>query len=280
MRTNPVRAKLRSQKGASIIFALFFFIVCAVIGSIVLTAATAAAGRAKGVREANNRYYAVNSAADVLEHELEKSGAWVRKTTTQTETTTAVSTLTTANGVTTENASPPTPSSGNPVTEYTQGDAEYTQGDAQITPLLRKVAEAESSVGEPFAGLRDLTINHSTDILDSKVTFVKDAVTSYTGVGGTPENNACNMKIQVTDSTGQYYLVLVCPAHIDERREEKVTSSTIKVTNDTTPGAPAGQKNKTETTVKEVTIVRTITWSVSSVVKASSTIVPSEGGEP
>jgi hypothetical protein len=70
LKMQKLRTKLRSEQGASILFALFFFIVCAVIGSIVLTAATAAAGRLSRVKEMDERYYAVNSAAQVLEKEI------------------------------------------------------------------------------------------------------------------------------------------------------------------------------------------------------------------
>ena len=79
MEMQKLREKLRSEQGASILFALFFFIVCAVIGSIVLTAATAAAGRLSRVKEMDERYYAVNSAAQVLEKEINSAVVYVRQ---------------------------------------------------------------------------------------------------------------------------------------------------------------------------------------------------------
>ena len=79
LKMQKLRTKLRSEQGASILFALFFFIVCAVIGSIVLTAATAAAGRLSRVKEMDERYYAVNSAAQVLEKEINSAVVYVRQ---------------------------------------------------------------------------------------------------------------------------------------------------------------------------------------------------------
>ena len=61
-----VRNKIRSRRGASLTFALLLFLVCAVIGSVVLTAGTVAAGRMAQVAEMDQRYYSVNSAARLL----------------------------------------------------------------------------------------------------------------------------------------------------------------------------------------------------------------------
>ena len=70
---NRFKKKLRSQTGASITFALLLFLVCAVVGSAVLTAGTAAAGRMAKVAEYDQRYYAVTSAAELLHKLLEES---------------------------------------------------------------------------------------------------------------------------------------------------------------------------------------------------------------
>ena len=58
--------KLRSQTGASITFALLLFLVCGVLCSVILTAATAASGRMSQIAETDQRYYAVTSAAELL----------------------------------------------------------------------------------------------------------------------------------------------------------------------------------------------------------------------
>ena len=67
----PISKKLRSKRGASITFALLLFLVCAVIGSVVLAAGTAASGRLSKLTEMDSRYYSVNSAAELLAETLD-----------------------------------------------------------------------------------------------------------------------------------------------------------------------------------------------------------------
>lgn len=81
-----IRRKARSQEGASITFALLLFLVCAIISSVVIVAATAAAGRASKMAEMDQRYYAVNSAAELLRDMLEKQSVTITLTTTTTDT--------------------------------------------------------------------------------------------------------------------------------------------------------------------------------------------------
>ena len=61
-----IKNKLRSQTGASISFALLLFLVCAVLCSVIIVAATAASGRMSGIAETDQRYYAVTSAAELM----------------------------------------------------------------------------------------------------------------------------------------------------------------------------------------------------------------------
>ena len=68
---HKLKQKLKSQTGASITFALLLFLVCAVVGSAVLVAGTAAAGRMSKVAEMDQRYYAVNSAARLLMEQID-----------------------------------------------------------------------------------------------------------------------------------------------------------------------------------------------------------------
>ncbi len=65
-----IKKKLNSERGASITWALLIFLVCAVVGSAVLVAGTAAAGRMKNLAENDQRYYAVSSAAGLLRDAL------------------------------------------------------------------------------------------------------------------------------------------------------------------------------------------------------------------
>lgn len=64
--------KLRSQDGASLIISLTLFLVCAVISSVVIVAATAVGGRASQLPEMDQRYYAVSSAAELIRDLVEE----------------------------------------------------------------------------------------------------------------------------------------------------------------------------------------------------------------
>ncbi len=66
-----VLKKIRSRKGASITFALLAFLVCAVVSSVVLAAASASAGRASDLAAMDQRYYAVSSAAQLFRDTLD-----------------------------------------------------------------------------------------------------------------------------------------------------------------------------------------------------------------
>ena len=65
MRT--IKAKLRSRRGASITFALLLFLVCAIISSVVIVAASTVGGRMSGLREMDQRYYGATTAARTLQ---------------------------------------------------------------------------------------------------------------------------------------------------------------------------------------------------------------------
>lgn len=64
---NGLKRKFNNQKGASITWALLIFLVCTVVGSAVLVAGTAAAGRMSRLADSEQRYYAVTSTADLLQ---------------------------------------------------------------------------------------------------------------------------------------------------------------------------------------------------------------------
>ncbi len=84
-----LRRKLASRRGASITFALLLFLVCTVIGVIVLVAGTASAGRFSRLSESDSRYYAVSSAAQLLRDEIRGREVTVtRSRTTQVTVTT------------------------------------------------------------------------------------------------------------------------------------------------------------------------------------------------
>lgn len=77
--------KLRSSCGSSILFALLLLLVCTVIGSVVLTAGTAAAGRLAETAEMDQRFYAVQSAAQLFKEKFDGQTVEIVRTKTTTE---------------------------------------------------------------------------------------------------------------------------------------------------------------------------------------------------
>lgn len=65
-----LQEKLRSQRGATLSMAMLLFLICAVVGGVILAAATAAAGRLNQIAETDRRYYNVTSAVQVLSEQI------------------------------------------------------------------------------------------------------------------------------------------------------------------------------------------------------------------
>lgn len=66
-----IRAKLHSSSGASMVFALMFLLLCTTVGAVILTAASANAGRLSRQRAQQQDYLTVSSAAELVRNELE-----------------------------------------------------------------------------------------------------------------------------------------------------------------------------------------------------------------
>jgi|GEM_PF-2489935 len=67
---NSLQQKLQGRRGASILLALMFFLICAAIGAIVLTAAFSNAGRMSHMRDDQTAHLSVSSAAKLVRAEL------------------------------------------------------------------------------------------------------------------------------------------------------------------------------------------------------------------
>ena len=81
---NAMKNKIKSQRGASITFALLLFLVCAMVSSVVIVAATTAGGRMSNLPDIDQRYYAVSSAAELLGKALNEQVVTVIKRRTRT----------------------------------------------------------------------------------------------------------------------------------------------------------------------------------------------------
>ncbi|MDD3277259.1 MAG: hypothetical protein PHG16_00035 [Lachnospiraceae bacterium] len=66
-----MREKCKSSSGATIILALLFFLMCALAGSVILAAGTAASGRVAGLKQAEQAYYNVTSAAKTIQSQID-----------------------------------------------------------------------------------------------------------------------------------------------------------------------------------------------------------------
>lgn len=66
-----MRKKLQSQKGASMLIALVFFLLCTTVGTVVLTAASSNVGQLTHVQDQRQAYLATASAARLLREEVE-----------------------------------------------------------------------------------------------------------------------------------------------------------------------------------------------------------------
>lgn len=61
-----MKDKLSRRRGAALLYAMMFFLFCALVGTIVVTAAAANAGKAAKMREEQQEYLAVRSAAKLV----------------------------------------------------------------------------------------------------------------------------------------------------------------------------------------------------------------------
>ncbi len=86
--------KVRSNRGASLSMALLLFLVCAILGAVVLTSATSAVGRIAQMAETDQRYYRVTSAAELLADAIENETVTIVRTKTRTEKVTTAYTVT------------------------------------------------------------------------------------------------------------------------------------------------------------------------------------------
>ncbi len=133
---NRIKNKLRSRTGASITFALLLFLVCAVLCSVILSAATAASGRMAGIAQTDQRYYAVTSACEMMRDMVggEDSAVTVVKKTTTKSTTKYVDGAVNGSSVT------ETTNAYTVKTASSSGD--YTEGEFKADPVTLKSTEA------------------------------------------------------------------------------------------------------------------------------------------
>ena len=65
-----VQRKIEDRSGASLSVALLFFLVCAIVGSILIAAASVSMGRMKDIEKGEQERYAVDSAMELIAEKL------------------------------------------------------------------------------------------------------------------------------------------------------------------------------------------------------------------
>lgn len=71
MTMSTMTKKLKSKSGISLAIALVFFLLCAMVGTVVLSAASVSAGKTAREREAYRQTLAMTSAANLLKEDLQ-----------------------------------------------------------------------------------------------------------------------------------------------------------------------------------------------------------------
>lgn len=128
-----VRKKLASKCGASIVLALVFFLICTVVGGIVLTSAVSNAGRLSHAESEQQAYLTSSSAAQLVRDEL------------QNQEFQAVTTTVDANAPTTVYPSTP---SGQILAETVTAWAKYRMGDSLLPSGVLTITATEDSIDD------------------------------------------------------------------------------------------------------------------------------------
>ena len=231
--------------------ALLLFLVCAVIGAVVLTAATASAGRLSGLAGMDQRYYSVSSAAELLVNQL------CDKTVTITKTETTEVTKTTKykeeNGEISEDTN-------DPIDDVTTTSVQYQIGENNPTG--------------------DLTLSDSMSFLTQRaINIIKNESSNYSGSFKLQHSDAslnCDVdwvidtdkKLNLTIKSGSdgeaYKLRLVLVPYVSEEKNTYSSDSAPTVT------TTAIGYNRIITTTTVETTVSTIKWTFGEIVKEVS----------
>ena len=75
---DKIKGKLRSRQGMSLLLALLAFLICAVAGSVLLTAGTASSGTISERVKMDRRYFSVTSAAEFLREKFDEKSVSVK----------------------------------------------------------------------------------------------------------------------------------------------------------------------------------------------------------
>lgn len=161
-------SKLRSQKGASLILAAVYFLICAFVGGTVLAAATSGSAHLKDRKSDEQAFLVQRSAARVIEQELSVTDGYLQAVITPGET---------------------------PALELTNASPSELQELVAQAALVRYKGE-KATVDETTEG--DLTLTMSAD-------SVSDVVSVHYEVG---DNYDLTVSLKGEDGTGILYVFM------------------------------------------------------------------------
>lgn len=249
---NKILNKLRSKDGASITFALLLFLVCAVLCSVILAAATAAAGRLSKLPEADQRYYAVASAAKLLRDVFkEEPTVSVVKVTVTEETTTYTSGVPSTPAITSTDTK--TYLIKKKESDIRESDiVAANEIDAVTIDTIQKDAAKNISNTTTLSG-RKLSVTSSVNnILAVDILEDLDADGNIT----LKLNNKYNAKGNDPAPGEQYYMQLLFGADKTETTKTKTVNISSKAVSETV------YEVKSKTTKTEIT---TLTWNLTGI---------------
>ncbi len=264
--------KLRSESGASVVMALLLFLVCSVVGALVLTAATAAAGRSAKLAENDQRYYSVASAAELLSKELD--GSTVRIVRTQTVTTTNASIFTVTPGGIIESVQPEekntvyTASAG---TVSSVSDVEFknysvdTSSMSLLTALTSRlifpdgICDPNNMMEYSFPGISSAFEQNISVSAGSVPAGVDASSLKVKAVFAAQTNGTIIVTLSNDNSSDNFQLILTIKPSLKETRVSAPKQETSNVEE------RANGYVKTDVSVQTSQIIDDVTWSVVSI---------------
>ena len=252
--------KLNNTHGASILFALLVFLLCAFAGAAALTAAAANAGRFSHAERDQQQYLSVVSAADLLLEELASPRLEITRTCRETR----AWEYDAGNNLINQ---PPVYVPGDTVVKWYDGDTELT-GDFMLKALVEAYCEGlfEADVvpadwykpgpppGRPACEAKKLTISAHSDNLKNKLDDV------YISVALDPETYALTVNLWVGDEAD---------ALADEAEPRRVYNTEIRL--------PAVTAYNMESTVIETSGSGSQGWTVTETKVVFTLEWPSDG---
>lgn len=259
--------KLESERGASLMVALLLFLVCTIVASIVLVAGTASAGRLSQLREADQRYYSVTSAAELIRDKFPQT-AVITRTHSYTQL------------VTTEfSADPDSPLSneGEPGSPSVK-DSTYSEATVEaFNKSNQKVVDTSSTMGKSWVesivswynsdkkGNWDKALFEAADsggltLITPLTLNVKDNESLDVKVEPTLRSDgSIILKLYNASGDDKYYLTMVLSAEVQEDEEQKETNVQTSIT------ASDAKISETVTSDIEDKKISTIVWTVTDV---------------